>query len=90
MPGASGSTSRPRVTTRPRPGVAGDAAAGEGGEHLREGAGVEAVGLMAGLGLEGEHAVGGVQDEVDLASAVRAEEVGRWRLTSSRMTSCWP
>lgn len=35
---------------------------------------------MAGFGLEGEHAVGGVEDEVDLAAGVGAEEVDRGRL----------
>ncbi len=59
------------------PGVARDASHGEGAEHLGERAGVGAVRLMTGLDLDREDAVRGVQDEVDLAAGVSAEEVKR-------------
>ena len=66
------------------PGVLCGAAGGQGGEHLRQRARVGAVGLAAGLDLDGEETIGSVEDDVHLAPAVGAEEVKRRRVRLPR------
>jgi len=58
------------------PGVARDAAQGEGAQHLGQRARVGAVGARARPGLDGDDAVGGVEDEVHLAA-------GRFAISSA-------